>query len=61
MTLEPSRIPQVQMQKCKNQINRVSNKQTIIMDYKTHKLGCAFEIPQMQMPKVKSKIYTNKL
>ena len=49
------------MQKCKNQINRVSNKQTIIMDYKTQKLGCAFEIPQMQMPKVKSKIYTNKL
>jgi len=31
------------------------------MDYKTQKVGCAFTIPQMQMPKVKSKIYTKKL
>jgi len=52
--------------KCKRQMPKKTKKwnfkkQNIFMDYKSQNFGFAFEIPQMQMPKVKSKIYTHKL
>jgi len=41
--------------------NEISKNKNIFMDYKSQNFGFAFAIPQMQMPKVKSKIYTHKL